>query len=300
MQRHQKQVYPEMQVPQGTESTTSPVNDDSKLGSSTEGSELATLRLMILQRDFLLQSCYQTIYQLQSQIRVLTGSNPPFLGASVGQQQSLVPTFNAVPQQNPIRYNPCNTNFTIPSTIPGAQATRFNTMTPPQSPNSESSHNVSSDFCASEESSLNSSPESKLFGGKFSEYISNLKTVCPECSSHGRLKSKKKPLVDSLLLLAFFEDGVHRTEQGGYFIEDENATREKMNSISVLIRPPSRGTNHSYENWKRAMGKTFRKDGNTFTPKDEETRRYVNHVEEHLQKISTAKKLAEVSMMMEQ
>lgn len=128
--------------------------------------------------------------------------------------------------------------------------------------------------------------------GLYSEYIHDLRTVCSQCSASGRLKSKKKPLVDSLLLLAFFGDGIKKTPNGlGYVIEDSNVARELMNIISSHIRPPSRGTNNSYDNWKRAMGKTFRKSGTYFTPKDEETARYARHVEEHLVRIFERKKL---------
>jgi hypothetical protein len=133
--------------------------------------------------------------------------------------------------------------------------------------------------------------------GIYSEYIRDLRTVCPTCSASGRLKSKKKPLVDSLLLLAFFGDGIKKTPNGlGYIIEDSNIARELMNIISSHIRPPSRGTNNSYDNWKRAMGKTFRKSGTYFTPKDEETSKYARHVEEHLLRIFERKKsLTELS-----
>jgi hypothetical protein len=127
--------------------------------------------------------------------------------------------------------------------------------------------------------------------GIYSEYIHDLRTVCSHCSAAGRLKSKKKPLVDSLLLLAFFGDGIKKTPNGlGYIIDDSNLARELMNIVSSHIRPPSRGTNNSYDNWKRAMGKTFRKSGTFFTPKDEDTTRYARHVEEHLLRIFERKK----------
>jgi len=127
--------------------------------------------------------------------------------------------------------------------------------------------------------------------GLYAEYIHDLKGVCSQCSASGRLKSKKKPLVDSLLLLAFFGDGIKKTSNGfGYIIEDSNLARELMNIVSSHIRPPSRGTNNSYDNWKRAMGKTFRKSGTFFTPKDEDTARYARHVEEHLTRIHERKK----------
>jgi len=285
---------------------------------SNDNSELATLRLMILQRDYIIRNYYSTIMSLQSQIHALTSGrsnqtnvnfeeNPFYLGHAGSSggggsgAQGIPPAMYPYHIHQPSTHQPQSTaNFQQQK----PQINTFLSSHPAQKkspPHSPKSPNTSSELSISEEShSASTTPESKLYGGKFSEYIANLKTICSECSQHGRLKSKKKPLVDSLLLLSFFQDGVHKNEHGGYQIDNENVTREKMNSISVLIRPPSRGTNHSYENWKRAMGKTFKKDGNTFTPKDENARRYIAHVEEHLQKISTAKKLAEASMELEQ
>lgn len=280
---------------------------------SNDNSELATLRLMILQRDYIIRNYYSTIMSLQSQIHALTQGrsnqtgvnleeNPLFFNQAGGGGTHGIPPA-LYPYQT---HQPSTQQTTSPSNFQQnkPQLNTFISSHPAQKkspPRSPVSPHTSSELSISEESqSASTSPESKLYGGKFSEYIANLKTICSECSQHGRLKSKKKPLVDSLLLLSFFQDGVRKNEHGGYQIENENVTREKMNSISVLIRPPSRGTNHSYENWKRAMGKTFKKDGNTFTPKDENARRYIAHVEEHLKKISTAKKLAEASMEMEQ
>lgn len=75
-----------------------------------------------------------------------------------------------------------------------------------------------------------------------------------------------------------------------YVIDDSNLARELMNIISSNIRPPSRGTNNSYDNWKRAMGKSFRKSGRSFTPKDDDTARYARHVEEHIARIHRKRK----------
>lgn len=256
---------------------------------STDAGELASLRLMILQRDFIIKNYYQTIMALQSQIHALTAGttvnseeNPNFLGFAANPDIPMA-------------------SYPFPIQPQSFFQSSFNTMPQKKSPPSSPKNRATSEPRSREERKPASEipPENKLFDGKYAEYIANLRSICSECGLHGRLKSKKKPLVDSLLLLCFFNEGIKKNEHGGYQIEDENATREKMNSISVLIRPPSRGTNHSYENWKRAMGKTFKKDGSTFTPKDENARRYINHVEEHLKRIRTAKQLAEASMELE-
>lgn len=152
----------------------------------------------------------------------------------------------------------------------------------PSSPNASASSSVA----ASSPFENHSSPALQPGCGRYAEYIHDLKTVCAQCAASGRLKSKKKPLVDSLILLAYFGDGIKRDPHGlEYIIEDSNVARELMNIISSNIRPPSRGTNNSYDNWKRAMGKSFRKCGHSFTPKDEDTAKYARHVEEHIARI---------------
>lgn len=146
--------------------------------------------------------------------------------------------------------------------------------------------NASSAVTISSPNESHSSPALQPGCGRYAEYIHDLKTVCAQCAASGRLKSRKKPLVDSLILLAYFGDGIKRDPHGlEYIIEDSNVARELMNIISSNIRPPSRGTNNSYDNWKRAMGKSFRKCGHSFTPKDEETAKYARHVEEHIARI---------------
>lgn len=300
MSQQQQQLFqpamPYTKLPGNTPKTESNFSAPGQSSSteSTDAGELATLRLMILQRDFIIKNYYQTILALQSQIHALTSGSNVNLPGNVDENSSGFIGF-ASNQDTPMA------SYPFPTQPQSFFQSSFNSAPQKKSPPSSPQNRASSETRSREERKQASEipPENKLFDGKYAEYIANLRSICSECGLHGRLKSKKKPLVDSLLLLSFFKEGVIKNENGGYQIEDENATREKMNSISVLIRPPSRGTNHSYENWKRAMGKTFKKDGNTFTPKDENSRRYINHVEEHLKRIRTAKQLAEASMELE-
>lgn len=156
----------------------------------------------------------------------------------------------------------------------------------PIAPSSPGASASSSSMTVASSYDSHSSPALQPGCGRYAEYIHDLKTVCAQCAASGRLKSKKKPLVDSLILLAYFGDGIKRDPHGlEYIIEDSNVARELMNIISSNIRPPSRGTNNSYDNWKRAMGKSFRKCGHSFTPKDEDTAKYARHVEEHIARI---------------
>lgn len=198
------------------------------------------------------------------------------------------PANNAVPHPGagvPLMFG-LHHGYSMPSEGLSVSHTAKHGTSSPAAPSSPGASASSSNMNVASSYDSHSSPALQPGCGRYAEYIHDLKTVCAQCAASGRLKSKKKPLVDSLILLAYFGDGIKRDPHGlEYIIEDSNVARELMNIISSNIRPPSRGTNNSYDNWKRAMGKSFRKCGHSFTPKDEDTAKYARHVEEHIARI---------------